>query len=247
MKTDTTGKFYFVSKKVGKALWDYKMIQDGDRVLVAVSGGKDSLCLLRILLERQKFVPINYEVLACYVDMGYPWVDRAAMVSHFEQLGVPYVIGEPPEMWSADREGYGCFWCSWNRRKALFALAAKHGCSKIAFGHHMDDIVETLLMNLLFNGQIGTMQPYQEMFGGEIYLIRPLAFVQEKELEGLARKLSLPVIKSQCPYGEVSKRRLVKGMIAEVGKYNKNVKKNIFRSLERIRKEYLLGPAGDET
>jgi len=114
----------------------------------------------------------------------------------------------------------------------------------LAFGHHMDDIIETMLLNLLFNGEIGTMKPCQEMFKGRFTIIRPLAYVQEKELKRLAAKLDLPVIKSQCVNGERSKRRLVKGMISEVEHHNRNVKKNIFRSLQRVREEYLLRSGG---
>jgi len=242
MKDETTGISYFVTKKVGKAIWDYKMIQDGDRILLAVSGGKDSLSLLRILMERAKFVPIKYELIACHVDMGFEWVNKEQLVEHFEGLGVPYIITGPGEAQKKkDGEPFGCFWCSWNRRKALFAMAKKLGCSKIALGHHMDDITETLLLNLMFNGEICTMRPYQEMFRGELALIRPLAYVEERELVRLAERLELPVIKSQCPYAKTSKRKLVKQMIHEAGHHSRHIKKNIFRSLQRVRPEYLLG------
>ena len=139
-----------------------------------------------------------------------------------------------------EEEKFGCFWCSWNRRKALFNLAHEIGCTKIAFAHHLDDIVETMLLNLFFQGEIGTMKPYQEMFDGELAIIRPLAYVEEKEILRLATKLDLPVIFSECPYSQTSKRKLLKGILEELKKHNKNVKKNIFRSLQRVREEYLL-------
>lgn len=229
------------TKKVGKATWDYKMLKEGDRVLLAVSGGKDSLTLLRIMRERLEFVPIDYEIIACHVDMGFDWVDTDALKAHFEQEGVKYVVAKPQKDWKKG-EDFTCFWCSWNRRKVLFNLMREMGCSKLALGHHMDDIVETMLLNLFFNGEVGTMKPYQEMFGGEFAIIRPLAYVQEKELARLAARLDLPVIKSQCQNAGHSKRRLVKGIIAEMERHNKNVKKNIFRSLQRVREEYLLAP-----
>jgi tRNA 2-thiocytidine biosynthesis protein TtcA len=241
VKDETGGLSYFLSKKVGKAIWDYRMIQDGDRILLAVSGGKDSLSLLRILEERRKFVPIKYEIIACHVDMGFEWVKRDALVEHFEREGVKYVVTQPTDALNKEGETFGCFWCSWSRRKRFFAMAKELGCSKIALGHHMDDINETLLLNLLFNGEICTMRPYQEMFGGKLALIRPLAYVEETELVRLAERLELPVIKSRCPYQETSKRRLVKGMLKEAEQHNRNVKKNIFRSLQRVRPEYLLG------
>ena len=237
---------YFISKKVGKAIWDYRLIRDGDRILVAVSGGKDSLSLITILKHRLRFVPIDYEVIACLVDMGFEWVKKDMLVDYFERESISYVIAQPDDSWRKDGEEFSCFWCSWSRRKALFRTAKELGCTKLAFGHHMDDITETVLLNLLFNGEIGTMKPYQEMFGGQLVLIRPLAYVEEKELARLARRLDLPVLKSACPYASSSKRRLVKGIISEVSKHNKNVKKNIFRSLQRIREGYLLDPDANE-
>jgi tRNA 2-thiocytidine biosynthesis protein TtcA len=241
MKKETNWLSRLVTKKVGRAIWDYRMIQDRDRILLAVSGGKDSLSLLRIMKERMKFVPINYEIIACHVDMGFEWVRKDILVEHFEKEGVRYVVTQPSNALSKEGETFGCFWCSWSRRKRFFAMAKELGCSKIALGHHMDDNTETLLLNLFFNGEICTMRPYQEMFGGKLALIRPLAYVEEQELVRLAESLELPVIKSQCPYAKTSKRRLAKGMIREAEQHNGNVKKNIFRSLQRVRPEYLLG------
>ena len=243
MKDTPVASSHFLSKKVGKAIWDYRMLADGDKLLVAVSGGKDSLTLLRVMKERLRFVPIEYDLVACHVDMGFPWLDTDQLKRHFEEEAVPYVIKSPDKRWNPT-DPFDCFWCSWNRRKVFFSLMAEMGCSKLVLGHHMDDIVETMLMNLLFNGEIGTMKPYQEMFNGEFAIIRPLAYVEEKELKRVAARLELPVIKSQCPNGDLSKRRLVKGMIAEMEKHNRNVKKNVFRSLQRVREEYLLSKPG---
>ncbi|MBA4390405.1 MAG: tRNA 2-thiocytidine(32) synthetase TtcA [Syntrophus sp. (in: bacteria)] len=237
---NVSGPLYFATKKAGKAIWDYKMLKEGDKVIVGVSGGKDSLCLLRILKERIKFVPIRFEIVACFVDMGFSWINKDILVKHFEEESVPYIIAPAPEQWKGEGVDFGCFWCSWNRRKALFDLARDIHATKIAFAHHMDDIIETMLLNLFFQGEIGTMQPCQEMFDGELSIIRPLAYVEEVDLAHLAEILELPVISSQCPHGETSKRKLVKGVIEELYGHNKNVKKNIFRSLARIRKEYLL-------
>jgi tRNA 2-thiocytidine biosynthesis protein TtcA len=239
MKTENSSISHFLSKKVGKAIWDYRMVREGDRVLLAVSGGKDSLTLLRVMKERLKFVPIDYKIIACHIDMGFEWVDTELLRSHFEEEGIEYVIAKPEREWKSE-DGFTCFWCSWNRRKVLFNLMNSMKCTKLALGHHMDDITETMLMNLMFNGEIGTMKPYQDMFRGEFAIIRPLAYVQERELKRVAARLQLPVIKSQCLNSDRSKRRLVKGIISEVERHNRNVKKNIFRSLQRVRHEYLL-------
>jgi tRNA 2-thiocytidine biosynthesis protein TtcA len=236
---NVSGSLFYLTKKVGKAIWDYRMLQEGDKVLIAVSGGKDSLSLLRIMKERTKFVPINYEITACFVNMGFEWTNKNLLIEHFEKESVPYIIAPAPEGWKRE-DPFDCFWCSWNRRKALFDLCHSTGYTKIVFAHHMDDIIETMLLNLFFQGEIGTMKPYQEMFDGELAIIRPLAYVEEKELARLATVLELPVIPSECPNGKTSKRSLVKGVIDEMTKHNKNVKKNIFRSLQKIRKDYLL-------
>lgn len=240
MKSELSGISYYVSKKVGKAVWDYRMLRDDDRIMIAVSGGKDSLALLSLMRDRQRFVPVRHEIIACHIDMGFEWVQTDILKDYFESQNIRYVITKPSEQWNQDQPLH-CFWCSWNRRKTLFKVAGELGCNKLALGHHMDDITETVLLNLLFNGEIGTMRPYQELFNGRLTLIRPLAYVEEKDLTRLANQLDLPVITSRCPRAKTSKRRMVKDIIAEVRKHNRNVKKNIFRSLQRVREEYLLG------
>jgi len=234
------GLFFYTSKKVGKAIWDYGMIKENDRILVAVSGGKDSLCMLKILKERIRFVPNKYEIVACFVDMGFSWIDKESLISYFKSESLDFVVSSPPVSWKGESENFDCFWCSWNRRKVLFDTAERTGCSKIALGHHMDDIVETMLLNLFFNGEISTMRPYQEMFGGKLAIIRPLAYVEERQLEKLSSFLGLPVIKSMCPKKDISKRKKMKEIIRDIEKINPEVRKNIFRSLKRIKKEYLL-------
>jgi tRNA 2-thiocytidine biosynthesis protein TtcA len=192
-----------------------------------------------VMKERLRFVPIDYKIIACHVDMGFEWIDSDLLKEHFDAEGVEHVIAKPEKAWR-NGDNLTCFWCSWSRRKVLFNLMGQMKCTKLALGHHMDDIVETMLMNLIFNGEIGTMKPYQDMFRGEFAIIRPLAYVQEKELKRVAARLGLPVIKSQCLNGDLSKRKLVKGLVSEVEKHSKNVKKNIFRSLQRVRQDYLL-------
>lgn len=234
------GLFFFTSKKVGKAVWDYGMIKDRDRILVAVSGGKDSLCMLKILKERIKFVPHKYELIACFVDMGFDWINKEVLIEYFRKESVDFTIAPAPSNWKGKTENFDCFWCSWNRRKALFDTAQRIGCSKIALGHHMDDIVETMLLNLFFNGEISTMRPYQEMFEGTLAIIRPLAYVEERQLEKLSSVLGLPVVKSMCPNKDISRRKKIKEIIREMELINPEVKKNIFRSLRRVKTQYLL-------
>jgi len=235
-----SGRAYFLSKKIGKAITDYGMLADGDRVAVAVSGGKDSLSLLRILQERQKFVPIKYEIVAVYVDLGFGGVDPEKLARYLRKNGVELHIEKSDALRSANRKKIGCFWCSWNRRKALFEAADRLGCAKVALGHHKDDIVQTILLNLFFHGEVSTMCPKQELFGGKLTLIRPLAYAEEKEIKSFAAAYRIPMQKCRCPHSGRTNRALMAKLISNVERACPDVKTNIFRSVKRIKREYLL-------
>ncbi len=229
-----------VSKKVGRAIADYGLIEDGDMILVGVSGGKDSLVLFKILAERLSFVPIKYELIPVYVDLGYQSVDTIELSRYFAGLGFELIVKKSDILKDNSDIDLTCFWCSWNRRKVLFETALRLGCNKLAFGHHKDDIVQTILMNLLFEGQISAMGPKQEMFKGKLFIIRPLAYVEEKETEELSKFFRLPVSSCICPAAQFSKRMLVKNFINELQQVCPSVKTNIFKSLQRIKQDYLL-------
>lgn len=232
---------YFLSKKVGKAIADYRMIQEGDKIAVAVSGGKDSLSLLRILNDRRLFVPIKYDLIAFHIDYGFHCAAPESLKKFIEGWGVSCHIEKVDILNQGQtRADISCFWCAWNRRKALFQLCEKFSCSKLALGHHKDDIVETTLMNLFFHGNISTMSPCRELFGGKIKIIRPLAYAEEKELADLAKHYSFPLPKCKCPNALNSKRTRVKALIREIEKIYPKAKTNIFSSLRRIRSGYLL-------
>lgn len=240
MRQDIGKTGFFISKKVGKAMTDYGMIQDGDKILVAVSGGKDSLCLLKILEYRKTFVPVKYDILAVHIDMGYHCVHPKILAAYFKQHGHKYRIKKVDILKGKDRASISCFWCAWNRRKALFELADKLGCTKIALGHHKDDIVETILLNLFFNSEISAMSPKQELFKGKITIIRPLAYVEEKEIIRFSRQIDFPHPRCQCPNANTSRRAMVKKIITGLEKICPNVKTNIFNSIKRIKEDYLL-------
>lgn len=229
-----------VSKKVGRALADYGMLAEGDRILVAVSGGKDSLVLLKILSDRRSFVPVKYEVVACHIDLGYQCVNRDALKSSLKERGIDLHVKKVDILEGKSRADITCFWCSWSRRRALFETAKEFGCNKLAFGHHKDDIAQTILMNLLFEGQISAMSPNQEMFEGKLSLIRPLAYVEEAETEELATLYGFPVPHCACPNAKASKRAVVREFIDGLQEICPTVKTNICKSLQRIKKDYLL-------
>lgn len=230
----------YISTRIGRAIADYKLIEDKDKILVAVSGGKDSMTMLRLLSERRKWAPVSYELVAMHVASDYgcgpagyqnklkKFFQANKVKHHFEKVKV-----------KDEKKGASCFWCSWNRRKALFLAADRLGCNKIALGHHKDDIVETMLLNLFYQGEISAMNPRQELFGGKLVIIRPLCHVEEAAIRKFAAESLFPVVQCGCPNAEVSKRRLMKKMIKEIEKDCEHVKTNIFRSISRVKEEYI--------
>ncbi len=234
------GQEYFISKRVGKAIMDYQMLADGDKIAVAVSGGKDSLTLLKVLHDRRKFVPIKYDLLAVHIDLGYPCQHPKMLAAYFKELGVDYHVEKVDILQGKTRKDISCFWCSWNRRKAIFTVANRFGCTKVAFGHHKDDIVETILLNLFFQGEISAMAPKQELFGGKVVIIRPLAYVEEDMIVRFAKSAGFPHQKCVCPNSITSKRTKITDMLSDFEKICPEIKTNIFRSVKRIKKDYLL-------
>lgn len=228
---------------MGKAIHRYGMIQDGDRILAGVSGGKDSLTLLTLLSERAKRVPIHYELLAVHVDLGFESSGTDMLKEFFEAKKIAYHI-EPTRIaelaTGPDNRENPCFLCSWERRKRIFHLAQRFGCNKIAFGHHKDDIIETLLLNIFYSAEISAMLPLQPLFQGKLTIIRPLALVEEKKIERFAKEKGLPYFPCGCPASGRSKRKRVKELIRSLEQENRLVKGNIFRSLSNIKIEYLL-------
>lgn len=230
----------YISNKIGKAIGDYKLIEADDKILIGLSGGKDSLSLLSLLKERQRFAPIKFELAAAHilVDFDKDSQKHKEIINKLcKKIGIKCYF-KKIRVLDKDKKT-NCFWCSWNRRKELFLMAGKLGFNKIALGHHMDDIIETTLLNLFFNGEISTMNPYQELFKGKLTLIRPLCYVEEFNFKGFAKENNLPVIKCNCPVQNDSQRKYIKQLIKTLEKKSPGVKMNIFRSISRIKKNYI--------
>lgn len=231
--------YYSVSRKVGDAIGDYDMISDGDKILIAVSGGKDSMALLEMLRCRQSFAPVRYELLALYVDMGVPGFPVEQMTEYFRQINVPLIVEQADILQGKGWNDVNCYHCSQLRRKTVFQIAEKNGCSKIALGHHLDDIVETILMNMCYRAEIGAMCPKQEMFDGQMTIIRPLAYVHEKDIIRLLKLGKTMRFEGQCPNDRDSKRTFFKGIVSQLEEDLHVVKTNILNSLRNIKHEYL--------
>ena len=237
-----SAELFQASRRAGKAIGDYQMIQSGDKIMVAVSGGKDSISLLHILRHRQQISPVNFEVMAVHVDFEFADFNPAQLITYLEREGFPYIIEKVDTLKGEKWEEIDCFWWSKNRRKALFMLADKLGFNKIAFGHHMDDIAETILLNQFYRGEIGAMKPKQELFDGKLTLIRPLCYEREEHMRILAEKLNIQSIggQSKCANDDTSHRMIIKKMLRVMEQDNPSIVKNIFNSLKNIRQEYLL-------
>jgi tRNA 2-thiocytidine biosynthesis protein TtcA len=235
-------KIDIVLKKVGKALGDYQMIDKDDKILVAVSGGEDSITLLDVLKEKQKSLPYKYSLYSVYIDFfsSNEHIDNN-LDKYLEENSTEHFIIKK-NLISINKK-FNCFWCSWNRRKEIFLLAKKLGCRKVALGHNLDDIVVTFLMNLFYHGEISTMPPKLEMFKGKIVLIRPLVYVTKEETHRYVEYKKLPILSSNCPYQtdeSFQRRKYLMELVNQLQTYWPNIKKNIFNSLKKIRYEYLV-------
>ena len=232
-----------VSRAVGQAIHHYEMISDGDRIAVGLSGGKDSLTLMWVLQERLSRIPIDYSLFAVYVDLGFE-NDPAHLIRHYcKELGYKLQVEHTDygQLAHSDKNQENpCFLCSRLRRKRLFEVADELGCNKLALGHNMDDIIETLFLNMCYSGEISTMVPCQPFFGGKLTVIRPLAFLDGSTISRFAQDRAFPEFTNPCPTAKTSKRYEVKEMLNRLYATNRKIKGNIFRSMSHVKTDYLL-------
>lgn len=232
---------------VGKAIDDFKMIEAGDRVMVCLSGGKDSYTLLDMLLSLQRRAPIEFELLAVNLDQKQPDFPEHVLPEYLRALGVPYHIIEQDTYSVVKRvvpEGKTmCGLCSRLRRGSLYSFAAERGITKIALGHHRDDIVETLFLNLFFGGKLKAMPPKLLSEDGRHVVIRPLAYVPEREIERYARAREFPIIPCNlCGSQENMQRQVVKQMLKDwEGQYPGRTE-TIFSALRNAVPSHLADP-----
>jgi tRNA 2-thiocytidine biosynthesis protein TtcA len=233
-----------VNRRIGQAMHRYDMLADGDRVLIAVSGGVDSLVLAWLLQYWRRKAPINYKIFAVHIDNGFDSQMGGKVAEQLQKIGVPYQV-EKTDFWEkaamAEEGKSVCYHCARLRRNRLFSIAEQENFNKIAFGHHKDDIIETFFINLLYAGNISTMVPSQKLFNGRLHLIRPMAFLEKKEIQNIAEEVNIIPVKNPCPKDSDSKRQEVRKVVASLSDLNPKVKSNIFAALSNIRHGYLLG------
>ena len=226
-----------MKRLMGKAIHTYQMIGDGDRVLVAVSGGRDSVSLLWLLKERLRRVPITYDIIATHVELGFGQDTGKRVVEFFERYNFEHTIINSsfgPRAHSNENKENPCFLCSRLRRKAIFEKAAELECNKIAFAHHKDDFIETFFLNLFFAGSVSTIQPVQELFNGRLAIIRPLCLLGEDNIKRYADEMGFPSIDSGCPTARSSKRSQIKSLLLSLYRTNRKVKGNIFHAVQHL-------------
>lgn len=239
--TEEERVFKRVEEKVKRAIFDYGLIQEGDKLLVGLSGGKDSLALVELLGRRSKIFSPRFEVIVAHVIMrNIPYhADLDYLRQLVESQGLRFIVEETAFDPSTDKRKSPCFLCSWMRRKRLFEIAQREGCRKLALGHHQDDILETLLMNLTYQGAFGTMPPRLRMDKFDLEIIRPLCLVTENELRHVAAMRGYRKQLKNCPYETSSSRDAMKRLLTQLEEMNPEARYSLWNSMTNIQTDYL--------
>ena len=219
---------------VRRAVDDYEMIEEGDRIAVGISGGKDSLTLLAALSEMRRFYPKKYDIVAITIDMGFPGSDYSEIAEFCRRLKVEYRVVKTDIakiIFDIRKEPNPCSLCAKMRRGSLHAEAQAASCNKVALGHHYDDAVETFMMNLFFEGRLGCFSPKSYLSNRKLTLIRPLLYATEKDVQYFAGRRRLPVVKSLCPEDHATEREKMKKLLSELERNNKGLRHRIFNAM----------------
>tara|TARA_B100001939_G_scaffold322226_1_gene312537 strand:- start:91643 stop:92440 length:798 start_codon:yes stop_codon:yes gene_type:complete len=237
--------FNSMNRQVGRAIQEYELIADGDRILVAMSGGKDSSFLLHILSEFQKKAPVSFELFPVHLDQGQPGHDSAPMKALVESMGYELHV-EYQDTYSTvlDLTPEGktyCAVCSRLRRGILYRLARENGCNRIALGHHREDLLSTFLMNAFFNGKLGSMPPIYRIEEGDLHVIRPLAQVSEDDIRSYVELQGWTVLPCNlCGSQEGARRKQMETMLADMEKSSPQIKNSLLAALGNIHRDELL-------
>ena len=221
---------------VRKGVDEYRMIDEGDRIAVGVSGGKDSLMLLCALKHLQQYYPKRFELLAITVELGFDGMDFDPVAELCRRIDVPY-IRIPTDIrevvFDVRQEENPCSLCAKMRRGALNTALKEHGCNKLALGHHYDDAVETFMMSLLLEGRISCFKPVTYMSRMDVWQIRPMIYAGEDKIAAAAEALQLPIVENPCPEDKGSKRYEIKNLLAQLGQDYSDIRSKIFGAMQR--------------
>jgi len=220
-----------------RAVDEYKMIEEGDRIAVGISGGKDSIALFCTLVALKRFYPVNFEIVGVTIDMGFEGMDFSRVREMCDELGVEYHIVKTEIkqiIFDYRKESNPCSLCARMRRGALHDAAKEYNCNKIALGHHFDDVVETFILNLAYEGRLGTFSTVTYLSRKDITMIRPFVYTAEKDIKYFMSKNEwLPLVESTCPEDKKTQREEVKKFLAENEKLNKGLKHRILGAIQK--------------
>lgn len=230
-----------ICRKVGVTLRDHEMLEADDHILIGLSGGKDSMILAEVMAERRAALPFDFKISAAHIDItniAYE-TDKQELEQFCKKLNIEFHYMPSEITIDPDSKKGVCFACSWSRRKSLFHLARDLKCNKLALGHHRNDAVETLLMNMIYHGSISSMPYTLSMFDGELNLLRPLLDMPENLLEEYASLRAYKFEKAVCPHAGENKRDSVRDLMKQVDQLHGKGTYHIFRSMDKIFDEYL--------
>lgn len=217
-----------------KAVDEYQMIQEGDHIAVGISGGKDSLTLLYALHGLKRFYPNKFELSAITVDLGYEEFDLDPVHELCQELGVPYKVVKTDIahiLFEERKESNPCSLCAKMRKGALNDAVKEMGCNKVAYAHHKDDIIETMLLSLIFEGRFHSFSPKTYLDRMDLTVIRPIMFVDEADVIGFKNKYNLPVVKSKCPVDGYTKRQYAKELVRQLNTEQPGAKNRMFTAI----------------
>lgn len=219
-----------------KAIEHYNMIEEGDKMAVALSGGKDSITLLKGLKALQRFYPNHFELIAISVNPGFEFFDSSFLEKTCEEIGVEYIEAKSDIkeiVFDIRKEKNPCSLCANLRRGILNSTAIEHGCNKLALGHNEDDVLETFFLNMLFAGNLSTFAPVSYMDKSKITLIRPLIYASEKEIKKFIKRENITVMNKNCPMDGISKREFMKDLLYKLSLEIPNVRANLMGAIKR--------------